>query len=277
VTAHTTTIILLKGCGNHSNRLFQAIHVEAFALEYGLRFRNSGFYDMAPLYHCDTGRFDRLFRAGARGLELVKKIIPFNDHLILHCDDPRACESYAQQLRAAATAGKRYLLLDGWHLRVPELTRKYHDTLVKKYTIRDELLPREPLFGTWSQDKKYVAVHIRRGDYRNFLGGQYFYDWAVYRQAMTAIEKNIREAFHCPTAFLIFSDEPAEVMKAENVTISHYPWYLDHVLMSRCDYIFGPPSTFSAWASYVGKTSYYHLENRDDITMSLERFRHCDG
>ncbi len=42
--------------------------------------------------------------------------------------------------------------------------------------------------------------------------------------------------------------------------------------MSQCDYILGPFSTFTLWASFIGETKFHHifLENE---TIKLERFR----
>ena len=43
-------IILLKGYGNHSNRLFQNIHFEAFCKEHNINYINPSFLDMCKYY-----------------------------------------------------------------------------------------------------------------------------------------------------------------------------------------------------------------------------------
>ena len=49
----------------------------------------------------------------------------------------------------------------------------------------------------------------------------------------------------------------------------------DHYLMSRCDYIVGPPSTFSMWASYIGKAKYCHIRSGTDA-ITADSFTVCD-
>lgn len=61
-------------------------------------------------------------------------------------------------------------------------------------------------------------------------------------------EKKKSEGKGLKVRFEIFSDENA-VRSAED----------DQTLMSQCDYIIGPPSTFSTWASFMGKVPLLHL------------------
>ena len=32
--------------------------------------------------------------------------------------------------------------------------------------------------------------------------------------------------------------------------------------MSMCDYLIGPPSTFTSWASFIGNVPTYHIKNK---------------
>lgn len=275
--APKTTIVLLNGFGNHSNRLFQTIYVEAFALEHGLRFYNPSFHNMAHLYHCESHFYDNLISAPAKLLDSFRRKFRINDRIVIHFDDPANNEANCDLMRARAGRAARYILVDGWTLRTTDLTLKYQDFFIRKYTIRENLLPQDGFFRHRSAEKKYVAVHIRRGDYRAFSGGKYFYDWEVYRQGMDSMRKEIRARFGLKSEFIIFSDEDAEALKADDVSISHNHWYVDHFLMSQCDYIIGPPSTFSHWASYIGKTPCYQLQNADDVQLRLDNFACCIG
>lgn len=62
----------------------------------------------------------------------------------------------------------------------------------------------------------------------------------------------------------------------DNIKKSTNEWYIDHFLMSKCDYLIGPPSTFTMWASYIGKVKYYHIEN-DSGEIRLSDFKYCKG
>ena len=43
-------IIVFRGYGNHANRLFQAIHIEAFCIENNVDFLNPSFMNMSKYY-----------------------------------------------------------------------------------------------------------------------------------------------------------------------------------------------------------------------------------
>ena len=82
-------------------------------------------------------------------------------------------------------------------------------------------------------------------------------------------------------SFIIFSnDKELNISKYKEqfkrVFVSKNTVAADHYLMSKADYIIGPPSTFSMWASYIGETSYYHIYNKDEI-LSLDKFIICNG
>jgi len=75
---------------------------------------------------------------------------------------------------------------------------------------------------------------------------------------------------------IFFSNEPLSFVEDENTYISKNDWYIDQFLMSKCDFLIGPPSTFTLWASYIGKVKYYHIENNNGI-INLNNFLYCKG
>ena len=81
--------------------------------------------------------------------------------------------------------------------------------------------------------------------------------------------------------FIIFSnDDKLNISNYsssfKDVGISKNTVPTDHYLLSKCDYIIGPPSTFSLWASYMGETLYYHILSDND-SMDLNKFKVCNG
>ena len=48
------TLICMHSAGNHSNRLFQNIHFQAFCLENNIIYKNPTFKDMQKLYPCSS-------------------------------------------------------------------------------------------------------------------------------------------------------------------------------------------------------------------------------
>jgi hypothetical protein len=42
--------------------------------------------------------------------------------------------------------------------------------------------------------------------------------------------------------------------------------------LARCDYLIGPPSTYTSWASWYGGVSFYHMQDIS-IPIRLEHFQ----
>ncbi|MCB2378936.1 alpha-1,2-fucosyltransferase [Hymenobacter sp. BT635] len=117
-----------------------------------------------------------------------------------------------------------------------------------------------------------VAVHIRRGDYASWYGGAYFYDNATYARAM----RDMQERFpaHTRVRFLLFSNEaiPAADFAAFDTGRSTNHPLEDLYAMAGCDYIIGPLSTYSMWASFYGETPLFHLHRPDQPVPALDDF-----
>ena len=79
--------------------------------------------------------------------------------------------------------------------------------------------------------------------------------------------------------FIVFGNDPklnkSEFqLKNHDIKISQLGVEEDHWLMSQCDYLIGPPSTFSMWASFMGKTKFYHIYSPEE-TITLDKFSVC--
>jgi hypothetical protein len=105
-------------------------------------------------------------------------------------------------------------------------------------------------------------VHVRRGDYSRFKEGKFFFDDQVYTSKMTELKELFeKEGKRCH--FLICSNE---LINRENypglhITTGHREPVVDIYALARCDYILGPPSTFTMWASFYGEVPVFHLQH----------------
>lgn len=115
-----------------------------------------------------------------------------------------------------------------------------------------------------------IGVHIRRGDYFDFQGGCFYYSDHEYLAYM----KQVRDLVPLKkTAFIICSDE-AVVFEEKDLNIFKGPGHFieDLYILSRMDYIIGPPSTFSMWASFYGQVPLGILHEKEGF-LPLDTFR----
>lgn len=95
---------------------------------------------------------------------------------------------------------------------------------------------------------KIIGVHIRRGDYKDFFDGKYYYSFNDYLVIMLKLQSR----FKSNVCFFISSNEeiPEEVFQEVPYFNFDKDIMLDLYGLSYCDYIIGPPSTFSMWAAF---------------------------
>jgi hypothetical protein len=256
--------------GDHSNRLFQNLYYESFCLEYNVRYANPTFRDMHKYYiaPCSINRAWRLMFLDTKwGKKLIKKGIAKVVFYEENDNNPEILKSLIKEYRNVCVSG--------WMMRVPALLKKYQDCFIEKYSLKEDYYKGNVLLKKINElkkkDKIIVGVHIRRGDYKEFFDGKWYFTDQVYMKYMNALQEEIYGFLCKDCTFMIFSNEKTSFREEGNICVSHYDWYIDHHLMTQCDMLIGPPSTFTSWASYIGKTKYFHI-NDDTGDISLDRF-----
>ncbi|PZU82688.1 MAG: hypothetical protein DI529_13885 [Chryseobacterium sp.] len=114
--------------------------------------------------------------------------------------------------------------------------------------------------------EKIITVHVRRGDYKEFLDGQYYFEDDLYIKKIKEFINVIPEGKY--KILICTNDENFDLERYKNefgnIIQSKEGPVEDQYLMSRTDYILGAPSTFSQWASVMGEVPYYHLYHPEE-------------
>jgi hypothetical protein len=169
---------------------------------------------------------------------------------------------------------EKLLILQGWSFRSPKSVRKYRETVRQLFHLRKEWRERVNTFMEKSRNgcDIIIGVHVRRGDYKTFLNGIYFYDNAIYRKYMMQIKelfpgKKIR--------FIISSNENVKLEPIEGCLITNADGHfvVDMYTLAECDYIIGPPSTYSQWASYYGNKPLRILWEDQKEILTVDEFK----
>ena len=173
----------------------------------------------------------------------------------------------------------------GVHLILYWQYRDYEALFLHQEKIREIFKPRPQICREVSatvadfnklDNELLVAVHLRRGDYRTWCNGQFYYDDAVYRRWMQAVAHSSEKK----CIFILFSNEKLEeeafVGDGYKVILAKGDTIHDLYTMACCDYIMGPPSTFSWWAAFYGNKPYCTLY-KADLDVDLKLFRYVKG
>ena len=238
-------------------------------MEHGLEFYNPSFWRMKGLYGIKGNSSDALIWSILCTLNKIRLLpkIKFN-------------QGGMQEKQEQLLLQKKLVFVHGWRFRNFELTEKYKDQLVAKYSILPELFEENELYKeVLKLDRSaynLVGVHVRKGDYKTWKKGIYFFEDIVYQTYMDNLNAALSTAAGKQTMFIVFSNETLQIQPSDTVILSKNPWYVDQKIMSLCDYLIGPPSTFTLWASYLGNARYYQITD-DSGKIKLDEFVSCKG
>ena len=168
-----------------------------------------------------------------------------------------ASSSFQQKIRA-----DRFLFLFGRFFRDYDALEKHQNIIRNYFRPIPEIQQNVSEFieRVRTPGKLIIGVHIRGGDYKEFLGGRYFYEQQDYHNKMLELQSSepTREM-----EFIICSNEPIDVNLFPGLSCHAGPGHLveDMYTFAACDFIVGPPSTYTRWASFYGNVPLFQLDS----------------
>jgi hypothetical protein len=179
----------------------------------------------------------------------------------------------------------RHIVVSGWHARWYDLFLKYRDEITDLFTLDSQYT--DPVKAKMQKGEQgstgsivRLGVHIRRGDYRIFHDGKYLYDDEVYqRHIRRFMMLHPGKAIH---VYIATNDpEVKESSYQEQCPGAHVHCLggsspEDLFMLSECDYLIGPPSTYSLVAAMYRDIPLYRMDETDEGMMTLESFRRFD-
>ena len=142
------------------------------------------------------------------------------------------------------------------------------DTIKELYKPNKEIVNDVELAINKYREQGYfiVGVHIRRGDYKTWEGGKYYFEHEEYAKHMDSIVKLFNDKKVC---FAISTNEKYDknvfnrftICELHNTTAIH-----DLYTLCKCDCIIGPLSTFSRWASFYGNVPLCFIDRNMQIS-----------
>ncbi len=211
----------------------------------------------------------RLFRLGMRLMRDAEagRLPP----LFLPCRLPDG-QAFALDAAFAETARRRIVLLGGWQFR------RSGGLAAQAPAVRDFFRPppavesaaRQAVQSARAGGDLLIGIHRRGGDYSHFEGGRYLYtppQYAAFLARTAALFAPRR------SAFLFCSNEPPEKAAFAGLPVTFGPGgqMEDLYALAGCDYLLGPPSTYTVWASFYGQVPLCHVLH-PDMAFTCEDF-----
>jgi len=155
----------------------------------------------------------------------------------------------------------------GWLFPHADQIRAYF-TPLPRYTINPDRL----ISSIKNSADIIIGIHIRQGDYAQHQNGRYFYTIDQYIEVMNAAVK-LFSGKHI--IFLICSNLQQEPSSFESFNCVFGSGHLieDIYALSKCDYIIGPPSSYTMWAAFYGEKPLYMIRDVSKA-INLKDFVH---
>lgn len=286
--------------GQLANRLFHFSYFIANSVEYNYRLVNPYFKEYRHLFPCVAsnsypgGNISTDFSGNKtsaviiqNAIRIARKFAKRYDNTFMRCvfhnirqtNDTVHSEFDMNDPSFIKMVKHKIVFAKGWYYRDTVNLNKHADLIRKIFTLRKEDAEKvNEITGRAKENNKIVvAVHLRKGDYKNFFEGRWYYEDDIYFAKMKSL-KGLLQAFGKETVFIICSNERVcrDHFKDLNIIVSEHEPVIDLYAMASCDYIIGPPSTFTMWASYYGNVPLLILKNKMQQVL-LNDFRIMKG
>jgi hypothetical protein len=271
-------LIVCSKEGQLCNRLFHFSHIASFAKEnneilwYPYIREYSNFY---KILQTDQLKKHKIIIYSNPFLQWMLKVIRWfliripNKKYIIYNNSENEIN-----LNSFKGDSRRLIFLSGWLLRDNVSFIKNTSYIKDIFAFSDNVIQsfNENIKKIKKSNVLLIGIHIRRGDYASFQGGKYFYNANIYKDKMQQLkslyknEKNVH---------FIISTNDYNFVNSNNfygpdITHNHGSEESDLYCLSQCDLIVGPPSTFSAWASFYGSVPLLHLTHKNQIIQKSD-------
>jgi hypothetical protein len=256
------------------NNLLQYAHVYAWGREHGrkvISMRFSYKYQYFRICYTDLTGFGWYLLAKYLAAVKLLPTASFKHH---DCDK----EALEQMMLR-----HKHIVVSGWFVRYYDLFLKYRQEICDLFEIDKQYTEavKKKMREAEGNDKILrLGVHIRRGDYAKWEDGRYYYDDAVYVrhiQAFAALHSDENVHVYLSTNDSEVS-EAAYQKQCPNVRIHCLGGSApeDLYMLSECDYLIGPPSTFSLVAAMYRDIPLYRMDTDEVIGMTSDAFKLFD-
>lgn len=258
--------------GRMCNNILQYGHVYAWAREHGRKCISMRFcykYQYFKICHTHWHNFATYVLAKYAAKWGLIATIDFND-----------IREEAIQKNADFMTKHKNVLAKGWCVRFYDLFIKYKQEIIDLFTFDETIKAKTQAFmGEKEESELRLGVHIRRGDYKTWHNGKYYYEDDVYQDYIRQFQKLFPEkkitAYICSNDPQLDKVSYQENLQGISIIFPQGGQEDDLSLLSECDYLIGAPSTFSLVACMYHDIPLCWMEEKN-INLSLAYFKKFD-
>jgi len=277
-------IIIAYKPGQLANRLFLFAKFLAYGFEHRIKVINPSFDDYVHYF----AKTKRQFIPASKGLtgyssraliKLFYKICFFASRIVHRFNIKSKFISVTyldwsehydlDNDKRLCTEGVHFI--QGWQFDASKLMRLHKSEIIRFFEPEPGLRHKiEIHFRQFKNSRRIIGVHIRQGDYRFFEDGKYFYQASDYKSIMVELQRKYPDSIFlvCTNNRLISRNDFGPL----NVIMAFGHELVDLYLLAKCNYIIGPPSTYSLWASFYGDVPLYQIKQLG-VTVDLADFK----
>ncbi len=290
-------IIVITSCYNQlGNQMILFAHFIAFSIEHNSTVFNLGSFNKYAYLFEETKQknparypvsYFYSFALPPQSIPLLESSVRFLSKLIgkfypkinaikviKDCEMKKGDTHFclADQTLQESLESTKILISQGYLFRAYSLLEKHSDTVRAYFKPAKEYQDNvESLIEKLRKEAQIlVGIHIRQGDYKTFMDGTFYYSSSQYVKMMM----QVKDLFPGEDVkFLVCSNVKQSESTFEGLNISFPTGHLleDMYALAKCDYIMGPPSSYTAWAAFYGKVPLY-VVSAPEFEITLEKF-----
>lgn len=262
-------MIYVHDAGRMANNMLQYGHLYAWGREHGRPTVSMRFAYKYRFFHIAHTRHHHLLTYLYAKYAAKWGLIP-----TVRFDNPHGDTAAQEQLMLS----RRQVVATGWYARWYDLFLKYKPEIVALYAFDAAIEQHVGRLLQQSEGCVRLGVHIRRGDYQRWQGGRFFYSDEQYADVIgrvkTMLGSRRLHIYICGNDPHLNRSYYEQRFEKDQVTFPDGNPGQDLCLFSHCDYLIGPPSTFTLVAAMYRDLPLYWIKDADAAVtpVSFERF-----
>lgn len=263
-------MIFVRDKGQMCNNILQYGHMYAWGREHGKTTVSMRFAYKYQYFHICNTKFHwfitYLFAKWGTGLGLIPRVtFPF--------EKGQDTTKQEEELKR-----HKLVIAEGWRVEFPELFKKYKNEIIDLFQFKTSISNK--VTGQMLQcdggNAIRLGVHIRRGDYKTWNDGKFYYNDIVYA---SFIKKFMLMNNDKKVSVYISTNDPSVNEETYRKLCDDKKIFKlngnpaeDLFMLSECDYIIGPPSTFSLVGAMYKDRPIHWMFSSDPETLKTKGF-----